>query len=137
MRTRFFDGLSDACDLVGGQVVHDDDVAWFENGGEELLCPRPEGFTVHGAIKRQGCGEAVVAKGGEERGCSPMAVWRFRHQSLTNGAAATAAHHVGGEAGFVDKDEAVDIEGRLLFNPVFTGALDVRPVLFGCVKGFF
>jgi len=132
-----FDGLSDARDLVGGQIVHDDDISGLESGGEELLGPDPEGLAVHGAIKRQGCGDAVVAKCCEEGGGAPVTVRGFRQQSLADRTAPAAAHHVGGEAGFVDEDEAVDIEDWLLLNPVFPSGLDVRPVLLGCVKGFF
>ncbi len=106
-----FDGLTDALDLVGGQVVHDDDVAWFQGGSKELLRPGPEGLAIHRAIECHGCGEAVMAKGGEERGCTPVAVRRLHQQPFTDGAAATAAHHVGGKAGFVDEGEMGDVEG--------------------------
>jgi hypothetical protein len=133
---RFY-GLADALDLVGGQVVHDDNVAGFQGGSKELLRPGPEGLAIHRAIQRHGCGDAVATKGREERGCAPVAVRRLHQQPVTDGTAATAAHHVGGKAGLVDEGETVDIEAGLVLNPVFTRRLDVRPVLLGCVKGFF
>jgi hypothetical protein len=137
VRALRFDGLADALDFVGGQVVHDDDVAGFQGGSKELLRPGPEGLAIHGAIQRHGCGEAIVAKGREEGGCAPVAVRGLHQQPVANGAAATAAHHVGCKAGLVDEGEMGDVEGGLLFNPNFTCRLDVRPVLLGCVKGFF
>lgn len=56
---------------------------------------------------------------------------------LTDRATATSSHHVGGEAGLVDEDEALDIKARLLLAPGLTPGLDVGPVPFGCVQGFF
>lgn len=137
MRTVRLDGLANALDLVSRQVVHDDDVARLQGGDKELLRPGLECLTIHGTIQRHGCGEAVVAKCCEERGCAPMAVRRFHQEPVTDGTAATAAHHVGCEAGLVDEGETVDVEGGLLFHPIFTRCLDVGPVLLGCVKGFF
>lgn len=137
VRALRFDGLADALDLVGGQIIHDDDVAGFQGGNKELLRPGPESLAIHGPIQRHGSGEAVVAKGCEERGCAPMAVRCFHQQPVTDGTAATAAHHVGCKAGLVDEGETVDVEGGLLFHPIFTRCLDVRPVLLGGVKSFF
>ena len=37
-----FDSLPDAGDLVGGQIVHDDDVAWPQVGDQHLLAPGQE-----------------------------------------------------------------------------------------------
>ena len=63
-------------------------------------------------------------------------------QSLANRATAIAADDVGGKAGFIDKQQMIDIEAVLLGAPGFTRGFDVwrevgRPVLFGCVQGFF
>lgn len=56
---------------------------------------------------------------------------------VTDRATATGPHHVGGEAGLIDEDQALDIKARLLLAPGLTSGLDVGPVLFGCVQGFF
>jgi hypothetical protein len=45
---------SDARDLVGGQIVHDDDVAWTQGGRQHLLDPGEEGFSVHRPIENIG-----------------------------------------------------------------------------------
>jgi hypothetical protein len=56
---------------------------------------------------------------------------------LADGTTATSSHHVGGEAGLVDEDEALDIKTWLLLAPGLALGLDVGPVLLGCVQGFF
>ncbi len=43
VRTLRFYSLANACEFVGGQLVHDDDIARLENGRQELLGPGLEG----------------------------------------------------------------------------------------------
>ena len=122
---------------MAGQIVHHHDVARPENGGEELFGPGPEDVAVHRAVKRHGCAKTVAAQGGNEGCGAPVAVRGLGQKSLADGTAAKAAHHVGGEAGFIDEDEARDIKRRLLLAPGFACRLDVGPVLLGGVQGFF
>jgi hypothetical protein len=49
-----FDGFAHAMDLVGGQIVHDDDVARSQGRCERLFDIGAESFSIHGAIKRHG-----------------------------------------------------------------------------------
>jgi hypothetical protein len=61
----------------------------------------------------------------------------FGQKPFANGTTPVTAHHVGGEAGLVDEDEAVDSESWLFVAPDLTCALDVGSVLPGCVESFF
>lgn len=51
------DGLADAGDLVGGQVVEHDDIAAPEGRGEHVPDVDPEGFAIHGPVEHPGRGE--------------------------------------------------------------------------------
>ena len=45
-----FNSLPDAGDLVGGQIVHDDDVAWTQNWRQHLFDPGEEALSVHRTV---------------------------------------------------------------------------------------
>ena len=60
-----------------------------------------------------------------------------RKASLTLGAVAMAARHVGRGPGLVDEDEALGFEVDLLLEPASPAAQDVGPVLFDRVAGLF
>ena len=69
-----FDGLSDAMDFVGRQIVHDDDLARPQLGDERLFDIGEKGLAVHRAIQDHGRGDAVAAQPCGEGGCFPMAM---------------------------------------------------------------
>src|SRR5476649_2105077 len=50
--------LPDACDLVGGQIVHDDDVAWAQGWRQHLLDPGEEALSVHWPVQKHRRNEA-------------------------------------------------------------------------------
>lgn len=56
-------------------------------------------------------------------------------QTLTLGAAAMTAGHVGGGPGLVDEDEALGLEIDLAIKPMLALPQDVRAVLLDRVNG--
>ena len=72
------DGFADALDLVGGQVVHDDDIAGGQGRREGLLDTGQEALAVDSAVEDAGRGDPVVAQRSQEGRGLPMAV---RHTS--------------------------------------------------------
>ena len=78
-----------------------------------------------------------MAQGGQKACGAPVAMRGLGQQSLPDGAAAAAAHHVGGEAGLVNEVEPRDIESRLLLLPSVPRRFDVWPILLGGVQSFF
>ena len=68
------DGLSDGGRFVGAEVVHDDDVAGFEHGQEQLLDIGSEAQSVDRSVEDAGCGESVAAQGADEGQRAPVAV---------------------------------------------------------------
>ena len=61
-------------DLVGGQIVHDDDVAWPQLGNERLFDIGEKGVAVHRAVEDHGRSDPVVTQRGGEGGGFPMAM---------------------------------------------------------------
>jgi hypothetical protein len=66
-----------------------------------------------------------------------MPVRNRRPAALAPGSAAVEAGHLGGGAAFVDEDEALGIEVRLVVEPGVSPARYVRPVLLGGVGRLF
>ena len=60
------DGLADALDLVGGKVVHDDDIAAAQRRRQGLLDPGKESFAVDRAVEHAGRADPIVAQRGEQ-----------------------------------------------------------------------
>ena len=45
------DGATNAVDAMGGQVVHDDDIAGPQGRGEDLFDVGPEGVAIHRSLE--------------------------------------------------------------------------------------
>ena len=58
--------------LVGRQIIHNDDIAFFEGWGELFLDVGLEDAPVHGGIDDEGGGEPVAAQAGDEGLGHPM-----------------------------------------------------------------
>src|SRR3546814_12058914 len=79
------DELGNAAHLVGGQVVHDHDVAGCERRREELLDIGAEAFSGHRAVDHVGRIDPVMARPGH-KGCGfPMALWNRDRKSDVSG----------------------------------------------------
>ena len=66
-----------------------------------------------------------------------MAMRHLAHQPAAFAAAAMAADHVGGHPGFIDEDQVAAIKLGLVLAQFQPRRLNVRPVLFAGVQGFF
>jgi hypothetical protein len=82
-------------DLVGGQIVHDEDVALPQLGNERLFDIGEKGLAVHWAIQNLGRGDAVVAKPGGEGGGFPVAMGHGSAASLASWRTPVKAGHLG------------------------------------------
>src|ERR1700689_2307104 len=76
------DRLSDAMDLMRGQIVRDDDVAWPQLGNERLFDIGEKGLAVHRAVEAHGRRDPVVTQPGGEGGGFPMAMGHGSAASL-------------------------------------------------------
>jgi hypothetical protein len=117
--------LSDAMDLVGGQIVHDHDVAWPQLGNERLFDIGEKALAVHRAVEDHRRSNPVMTQPDGGGGCFPMAVGHGSAASLAPGRTTVEAGHLGVRGGLVDEDDARRIEVQLSFKrrlawPAFT-----------------
>jgi len=132
-----FDGLADASDLVGGQIIHRDDLPGRECRHQALFEIAEEDFAVHRGVDNKRSGDAVVTQAGDERGHLPVAVRNLCDEPLAARAASARPGHIGRSAGLVDEDELLRIKLLLLLFPVGASCADVVAVLLGGVQAFF
>ena len=126
------DGLADPLDLVG-----DNDVAGAEGRGQAFFDIGFEYVAVHRAIDDQGRGDPVVAQAGDE-GCRfPMPMRNRDEEPFAFAGATTKPGHFCRCPGFVNEDKTFWIKPMLPCAPRYPGFGDVRPILLGCVRGFF
>ncbi len=121
--------------FVGGEIVHDDDVAFVEGWSQFFLDISLEDVPVHRGIDDKGRGEPVAAQARDESLRHPMSEWRLRSQSLPFETAAAQTCQLGGGPGLVDKNQAMRFKPHswlALIDPGLAGFLDVWPVLFAC-----
>ena len=69
-----FDCLADPGDLVGAQIVHDDDVATHQRGNQSLLDLGEEQFAVDRSVEYAGGDQAIPAQASNEGGGVPVPV---------------------------------------------------------------
>jgi hypothetical protein len=94
--------LAHAIDLVGAQIVHEDDIALFQGRRENLLDICNECWPIHRAIDDIGRGHAIEPQGSDERQRLPVAVWHARDQPLAARAAAAVTDHFRRDRGLVN-----------------------------------
>ena len=131
------DRLADADDLVGGDVVHHDDVAGPEGGRQNLLDVVAEDDAGQRAVEDVGGRDAVQAEPGDQGRGFPVAVGHRVDQALAPRAAAVGARQRRGRRRLVEEDQALGIERRLPDDGAVARLGDVRPPLLGGVQAFF
>jgi hypothetical protein len=104
-------------DLVGGQIVYDDDVAWQQLWNERPFDIGEKGLAVHRAAEDRGRGDPVVAQTRCEGGGFPMAVWHGSAASLAPRGATVKVCHFGVRSGLVVEDDACRIEFEPPYEP--------------------
>lgn len=122
---------------MGAQIVHHDNVARVEGRDENLLDVSEESIAVHRAVDDAWGGERVCAQPRDKGRGFPVAMRDFTDQPFAARRPAAQSYHVGRGAGFVDEDQALGIELRLIFNPSRPRFGDVRPILLRGAKAFF
>jgi len=125
---------------VGRQIVHDDDVAFFEGRRELGLDVSLEDAPVHRRVDDEGGGQSVAAQAGDEGLGFPMAERSFGAQALTLWATSAQARHLCGGSGFVEENQPVRFKPHPWLPracPFFARLLDVGTILFAGHQGFF
>ena len=95
---------------MAAEIVHDDDVAGFENRHELLLDIGAEAFAVDRSVEDARRGEPVAAQGAEEGQRPPVAAGREAAQAIALRPPSAQRRHVGLDPGLVDEDQTPRIE---------------------------
>ena len=78
------DGLADPDDLMGAEIVDDDDVALCQRGDQHLLDVSEEQFAIDGSIEHAGGNQAILTQAGDEGRGVPVPVRRCVNQPPAN-----------------------------------------------------
>ena len=132
-----FNGLADAGDLVGGQIVHHDEVSGGQRRDQDLLDIGTKLLAVDRAIEHAWRSEAVMTQRGDKGRGLPVAKRSVRDQALAFLTPAVPGRHVGRGPGLVDEHQPARIERLLVFSPGGAGFGDVGPQLLGGAQSFF
>lgn len=136
-RTCLLDGGSDSIAFVAAKIVHDDNVTGPETWNEDLLDIEQKTFAIDWPIEDTRSGNPVAAKGGKESQGFPMAMGDVGHQSAALQAPSANGGHIGLGPCFINEHQARGVNPALVFAPPKPSSGDIRPLLFGCVNGFF
>ena len=118
--TGCFNGEAHRWNLVGGQVVHDDDIPGPQGRDQNLFDIGEEGGTSHGAVQRHGRGDAGQPEAANE-GCRfRMTMRHWRATPLAPRGPAIHPGHLGRCAAFINKDKLFRVEIRLTIEPGLT-----------------
>jgi hypothetical protein len=132
-----FDGVPNACDLVSGKIVHDDDIATIEGRSQTLLDIADEGRSVHWPIYHEGRNHPIISQTGHEGDRFPMPVRRVANQSRAPWAPPSKSHHLSGGGGLVDKHQPGRVKHALLSIPAPARAGHVCSVMLRGAQAFF
>src|SRR5215471_628488 len=126
--------------LMGRQIIHDDDIAFFEGWGELFLNVSLEDAPVHRGVDDEGRGQPVAARAGHEGLGHPMAERRLCAQPLSLEGAAAQTGHFGCGSGLVEKDEPMRLKPHARLargDPFFARRFDIGAILLACQQRFF
>src|SRR5215208_2652120 len=113
IRTTPLNGLTNACNFVHTDVVHEDNVTASQSRNENLFDIGLESFAVHGSFEEKRGSHAIMAQRSDECGGLPVAVQHLLDQSPASRRATVKAGDVGGNAGFIDENQPFWIESGL------------------------
>ena len=108
-----FDRLAHAVNLVGAEIVDNDDVVLAQGRRQHLFDVGAKDPAVHRAIDDEGGGDPVAAQRRNEGRGFPMAVRHRSLQPLTARASAAGPRHVGGGPRLVDEHQLAGVQARL------------------------
>jgi hypothetical protein len=127
-RAGLSDQLSDGGGFVAAQIVHDDNVARFQDGHELLLDVSSKAHTIDRPIEDAWPDQLIVAQSANEGQRAPVPMRSEALQALAFRPPASQRRHIGFDPGFIDEDQAPRIEAGLPRSPTLalTGNVGTR-----------
>ena len=130
------DSPPDAGDLVGPEVVGDDDVAGVQGRHQDLVDVGAEALAIDRAVEDPRGGQPRDPHRGEKRAGLPAPAGGVGVDARATRCPAVPPKQIGGAAGFVQKHEVGDVPGRRRRVPRDPRGRDVRPIAFGRADRF-
>ena len=130
------DSPPDAGDLVGPEIVGNDDVAWLQSRHQDLFDVSAEALAIDCAVEDPRCGQPRDPQRGEKRAGLPAPAGGVVVDARAARCPAVPPKQIGGAAGFVQKHEVGDVPGRRRRVPRDPRGRDVRPIVFGRADRF-
>ena len=124
-------------DLVGRQVVHEQDVARLQRWDDALLDVAIEDVAIDSTRHDQRCRDARRANYGQRRGSCPRRQRGILHHALIGCGAPIQSRQTQIDARFVEKFEPFNIQGGYFFLKVGPLPLDARRVALTGVERLF
>ena len=137
VRTPRLDHGFNPSDLVGRQVVHEQDVTRLQRWDNALLDVAIEDVAIDGARHNQRRRDARRANHGQRRGSRPRRQRRTLHHALIRCGASIQSRQAQIDARFVEKFEAVNVQGGYFFLKAGPLLLDARRVALTGVERLF
>ena len=125
------EGPLDAGDLVGPEVVGDDDVAGVQGRHQDLVDVGAEALAIDRAVEDPRCGQPRDPQRGEKRAGLPAPAGGVVVDARAARCPTVPPKQIVGAAGFVQKHEVGDVPGRRRRVPRDPRGRDVRPIVFG------
>ena len=129
--------LPDARDLVGGQIVHDDDVAWAQGWRQHLLDPGEEALSVHWPVQKHRRNEARKREAADKGDSLPMTVRNCGAATLASWRPATKPRHLRRKAALVDKNQVFGVKIVLAVDPILARGLHIGARLLAGMGSLF
>lgn len=131
------DHLADSPRLVGAEIVHDNNVAWLQDGDELLLDIGLEAASIDRSVEDAGRGEPVGPQCAEEGQRAPVTMRGKAAHALALRSPASQRGHIGFDPRFVDKDQSTRIKATLPGAPASAPTGDVSAGLLKGEQRFF
>lgn len=122
---------------MGGQIVHDNDIARPQRRDQDLFDIGEKSGPVHRSVEDHGRGHPRQAERAGEGRRLPVAVRDRRPAALSLRRASAQARHLRRRAGLVDEHEPVRIEIELGLEPDLALTPHVGTLLLAGVRRFF
>ena len=130
------DSPPDAGDLVGPEIVGNDDVAGLQGRHQDLVDVGAEALAIDRAVEDPRCGQPRDPQRGEKRAGLPAPAGGVVVDARATRCPAVPPKQIGGAAGFVQQHEVGDVPGRRRRVPRDPRGRDVRPIVFGRADRF-
>ena len=132
-----FNSVAHAVAFVRGEIVGNHHVTGLQRRHEDLFDVGEEAGPVHRAIEDPWSGEPRHPQRGDEGAAFPPTLRRVIGDPLAARAAPIPPQEIGGDPGFIEKDEAGRVERRSGRRPLRAGGRDVGAIVFGRAYRFF